>query len=504
MAKTIAENLTSIANSKEAIRLAIVAKGQACSTAVAFSKYAEKIKAIYCGAADFYQCVFVNATNKKWSGYKAVLKDGRYYFETTITEGLQFTSVTPEVGKIYTGDALAQIAYLYDITGSAGECPNGADCVTATCPLCDETYCTTHQTHTCDSGGESGGNSGGNNNDDDDDTGGNDDDTVDPPKDDGNGGEEVSEDDNIEVEIEGMGNIKITRFHRNISFNASTGYYEENGNKYGENGSQTDGGQYSGYDWYLKRVQYKDGGGFDRNYGYIGMAYHGLKPGGAYYAQGELYSEEGNLIFFDGLFDPEVVDPDVSYNALGKLNKDFRDFYLGELVDSPVGGVPNNYNLPTSGWIGYDNYRRYSYGTDTLSINDSFELKSEMKLTGKEYSPPYVSQGESSGAVKVDTFVAEWNPDSDYTGTAPVGFVLTNEAGKQHRYLFDTEYCPQALSAFDLTALEFVQCHAYGGTLALKSLISDLPAEEYPNTYVEVEVKHTYKLDGLIFKEGDE
>jgi hypothetical protein len=149
MGKTTAEYLTSIAASKEAIRQAITVKGQACGKSVPLSQYAQKIMAI--STAEFFQCVFVS--NGAWSGYKAVLENGKYRFETTITEGLEYTSVTPEVGKIYTGDALAQIAYLYDIGGMGGECPNLADCVTTTCPTCNEEYCQTHGSHTCEGGG---------------------------------------------------------------------------------------------------------------------------------------------------------------------------------------------------------------------------------------------------------------------------------------------------------------------------------------------------------------
>lgn len=158
MAKTTAEYLTSIADSKEAIRQAIVSKEQSCDKTVPFSQYAGKIMAITAGteivyqsSAEFYQCVF--CADGVWSGYKAVLENGRYHFETTITEGLKYTSVKPEVGKIYTIDALAQIAYLYDITGTAGQCPNLPECVTATCTSCNEKYCKTHDTHTCENGG---------------------------------------------------------------------------------------------------------------------------------------------------------------------------------------------------------------------------------------------------------------------------------------------------------------------------------------------------------------
>lgn len=160
MAKTTAQLLTSIVNSKEAIRQSIVAKGQACDKDVPLSQYAGKIRSITSGTeivvqsnADFYQCVF--CADGVWSGYKAVLEDGQYHFETTITEGLKYTNVKPEVGKIYTVDALAQIAYLYDIGGTGGQCPNLSDCVTIVCPACDEKFCKTHETHECeDDGGD--------------------------------------------------------------------------------------------------------------------------------------------------------------------------------------------------------------------------------------------------------------------------------------------------------------------------------------------------------------
>lgn len=144
MAKTTAEYLISIANSKEAIRQAIVSKGQSCNKTVAFSGYAKKILDITTGK-DFYQCYF--AKDGVWSGYKAVLTDGKYHFEKEITEGLTYTSVTPVAGKIYTADALAEIVYLYDING----CPNLVECVLENCPVCSVEYCKTHETHTCSS-----------------------------------------------------------------------------------------------------------------------------------------------------------------------------------------------------------------------------------------------------------------------------------------------------------------------------------------------------------------
>lgn len=56
------------------------------------------------GNSVFYKCSSVDSAT--WSGYKAVLTDGVYSFEKTVTEGLSYgTAFTPEVGKVYNGDA---------------------------------------------------------------------------------------------------------------------------------------------------------------------------------------------------------------------------------------------------------------------------------------------------------------------------------------------------------------------------------------------------------------
>ena len=51
-----------------------------------------------------------------WSGYKAVFDStaGTWSFESGVTEGLTYTSVTPVVGGIYTKDALVTVSMLYD------------------------------------------------------------------------------------------------------------------------------------------------------------------------------------------------------------------------------------------------------------------------------------------------------------------------------------------------------------------------------------------------------
>ena len=51
-----------------------------------------------------------------WSGYKAVFDStaGTWSFESGVTSGLTYTSVTPVVGNIYSADALVTVSMLYD------------------------------------------------------------------------------------------------------------------------------------------------------------------------------------------------------------------------------------------------------------------------------------------------------------------------------------------------------------------------------------------------------
>jgi hypothetical protein len=51
---------------------------------------------------------------KTWSGFKAVLTDGIYTFEESITAGLSYTAVTPVIDRGYTADALCEIKTLYN------------------------------------------------------------------------------------------------------------------------------------------------------------------------------------------------------------------------------------------------------------------------------------------------------------------------------------------------------------------------------------------------------
>ena len=59
-----------------------------------------------------------------WSGYKAVFDStaGTWSFESGVTSGLTYTSVTPIVGGIYSADALVTVSMLYDGTVTLPGC----------------------------------------------------------------------------------------------------------------------------------------------------------------------------------------------------------------------------------------------------------------------------------------------------------------------------------------------------------------------------------------------
>lgn len=61
---------------------------------------------------------------KTWSGYKAVFDSGTgtWSFESGVTAGLTYTSVTPIVGGIYSADALVTVSMLYDGTVTLPGC----------------------------------------------------------------------------------------------------------------------------------------------------------------------------------------------------------------------------------------------------------------------------------------------------------------------------------------------------------------------------------------------
>lgn len=72
------------------------------------------VQFIEVGGGVYYKCASVNTTAKTWSGNKAVLTDGVYVFEETVTTGLTYgNGFTPTVGKIYNGDATVYVGRLY-------------------------------------------------------------------------------------------------------------------------------------------------------------------------------------------------------------------------------------------------------------------------------------------------------------------------------------------------------------------------------------------------------
>lgn len=70
---------------------------------------------------EFYKCAAVDTSAKTWTGYKAVLIDGVYSFEETVTEGLSYSAVTPKVGTVYSADALGEVK----LWTGAGNIPAG-------------------------------------------------------------------------------------------------------------------------------------------------------------------------------------------------------------------------------------------------------------------------------------------------------------------------------------------------------------------------------------------
>ena len=66
-------------------------------------------------ATEYYKCASVDTVNKTWTGYKAVLTDGVYSFEETVTEGLPYDiGFIPVTGKIYNTDATVAVSGLYE------------------------------------------------------------------------------------------------------------------------------------------------------------------------------------------------------------------------------------------------------------------------------------------------------------------------------------------------------------------------------------------------------
>ena len=66
------------------------------------------------GSMEFYKCASANVAANTWSGYKAVLSDGVYTFEESVTDGLTFGSgYTPAPGFIYDSGATVLLSNLW-------------------------------------------------------------------------------------------------------------------------------------------------------------------------------------------------------------------------------------------------------------------------------------------------------------------------------------------------------------------------------------------------------
>ena len=73
--------------------------------------FTEKIKK---SAVEFYKCASIDATNKTWTGYKAVLNDRVYSFEQTATAGLTYgNGLYPAIDGIYDAEAIVYVNRLW-------------------------------------------------------------------------------------------------------------------------------------------------------------------------------------------------------------------------------------------------------------------------------------------------------------------------------------------------------------------------------------------------------
>ena len=66
------------------------------------------------GGMEIYKCASVDTSAKTWTGYKAVLTDGVYSFEETLTTGLSyFGGMEVKKGLVYSQDAKLRCPYTY-------------------------------------------------------------------------------------------------------------------------------------------------------------------------------------------------------------------------------------------------------------------------------------------------------------------------------------------------------------------------------------------------------
>lgn len=109
--------LTSMDGARDALVTAINAKGGSLADNATLYQCADAVGSLSGGtSAEYYKCASVDTSAKTWSGYKAVFDStaGTWSFESGVTAGLAYTSVTPQVGSIYSSDALVKISSMWN------------------------------------------------------------------------------------------------------------------------------------------------------------------------------------------------------------------------------------------------------------------------------------------------------------------------------------------------------------------------------------------------------
>lgn len=108
----LSDVLNNLTGARDALVTAINNKGGTVATTATLRQCADAVTALpEGGGCDFYLCTSVGSGT--WKGRKAVLTDGVYVFESTETTGLSYSAVRPEVGNIYSADALVTVSYVY-------------------------------------------------------------------------------------------------------------------------------------------------------------------------------------------------------------------------------------------------------------------------------------------------------------------------------------------------------------------------------------------------------
>ena len=114
---SLSDLVTALSTVRNTLVSNLNAKGLSLPAAATIMECAAAISEIDTGggySGNFYRCASVDTANYTWTGYKAVQDPttGIYNFESTVTSGLTYSVVTPEVGKVYADGALVE-AKLY-------------------------------------------------------------------------------------------------------------------------------------------------------------------------------------------------------------------------------------------------------------------------------------------------------------------------------------------------------------------------------------------------------